>query len=75
MMERPSDMLDVAAELTQLEIESKLAEHKHRAKQQELIHKGFCYYCREPQPKLNFCDEDCRDDYEFEMKRRKANGI
>lgn len=75
MMERPSDILDTAADLTQREIESKLEEHRLRAAESSLKFNGFCYYCKHPLKESNFCDEDCRDDYEYEQKRKKANGV
>jgi hypothetical protein len=36
---------------------------------------GICLYCGSTvdEPKL-FCDEDCRQDYEFEQKMKKING-
>lgn len=40
-----------------------------------LIAVGFCHYCGEGilSGRL-FCDVDCRDDYQHEQARRKANG-
>ena len=39
---------------------------------------GSCYNCGEvfgdDEQSLRFCDEDCRDDYEHRMTRRRLNG-
>jgi RNA polymerase-binding transcription factor DksA len=39
---------------------------------------GTCYNCGEvfgdDEQSLRFCDEDCRDDYEHRMTRRRVNG-
>lgn len=71
MFERPSDMLDCAADVTQRETEARIqvALSDQRSK---LPRKGACYNCDEEVEDL-FCDEDCRDDYEWREERRKAN--
>lgn len=38
---------------------------------------GKCYNCDEPFEEgsgLRFCDEDCRDDYDHRVTRRRVNG-
>lgn len=76
MLDRPSDILDCAAELTQREIEAQLAAHRQRARGTQIKPKGFCYNCDEPlSPEQLFCDSDCRDDYQHIQERRKANGL
>ena len=74
MMDKPSDILDVASSQTQKELESILKAHRERS-EPNMTPKGTCYYCDEPNNKqLVFCDEYCRDDYDYDKQRRKANG-
>ncbi len=76
MMERSSDVLDIAADLAERERVSRLEEHKARAAEQILKPKGSCHYCDEPlEDDLVFCDEFCVGDYEYVSRRKKANGI
>lgn len=71
MFERPSDVLDFAAEITQRDIESRLEEHKARAALTKIVPKGYCHNCDE---KLGedetFCDNFCVEDYEWRTKRK-----
>lgn len=74
MMEKPSDILDVASDQTQRERDSIIAAHLAR-KEQSLTPKGQCHFCEETTGvDLVFCDEFCRDDYQYIEKRKKANG-
>jgi hypothetical protein len=34
---------------------------------------GFCHWCEAPVTHL-FCDEHCRDDWQFAQDRKKING-
>lgn len=70
MFERPSDVLDFAAELTQREIDSRLAEHKARAEAHKIAPKGYCHNCDEKLEEENatFCDSYCVEDYEWRTK-------
>lgn len=70
MIDRPSDVLDFAAELTQREIDSCLAEHKARAEANKIRPKGYCHNCDEKLEKgETFCDSYCVEDYEWRTKR------
>jgi hypothetical protein len=71
MFERPSDVLDFAAELTQREIDSRLAEHKARAEVNKIVPKGYCHNCDEElEGSETFCDSFCVEDYEWRTKRK-----
>ena len=75
MIERPSDLLDIAAETAQRVLDAQLEAHRQRT-EVVLRPKGMCYNCDEEfeQGNKTFCDTDCRDDYEYREDRRKANG-
>lgn len=76
MLDRPSDILDYAAELAQREVEARLEAHRDRAKESKIEPKGSCYNCDEPLDQGHlFCDSDCRDDYQHIQERRKVNGL
>lgn len=63
-----SDIADNANDLTQLEI-SRILENREPEK---AAYYKLCRYCKEPTPDGHaFCDEDCRDDFEKEMKLSK----
>lgn len=64
--------MDYASEITQRETEARIAAVRE-AQEQHLRNKGACYNCDELIEEL-FCDEDCRDDYEWREERRRANG-
>lgn len=73
-MMNSSDILDVAAERTQREIDSLIAEHRAR-KTKIRSPKGSCYSCDEPlEHDKTFCDTYCRDDFQYLEERKKANG-
>lgn len=69
MFERKPDILDAAADYQEGMIQAGISAIKADSK---LEAKGVCYNCDEPVSGL-FCDSDCRDDYEYREKRRKAN--
>lgn len=74
MMEKPSDILDVASNQTQKELESLITAHLARA-QKQLPLRGTCYNCdEEVGENLLFCDEFCRDDYQYREERKRING-
>jgi hypothetical protein len=68
-----SDILDQAAELEQLERDTIIQNHRNKAAI-KLPRTGFCYNCAEPTTEL-FCDSDCRDDYDYRLKRQQANRV
>lgn len=75
MLERPSDYLDAAADLTELERVSRIAEHLARTAAKALQPKGACHFCDEPvETGEIFCDEYCAEDHEYIEKRKAANG-
>lgn len=46
-----------------------------RAQQDRLKPTGKCHWCDEPVDTARpFCDVDCRDDYEQDLKRQKIKG-
>lgn len=46
-----------------------------RAQQNRLEPTGRCHWCDEPvDTPRSFCDVDCRDDYEQDLKRQKIKG-
>lgn len=70
MFERPSDILDFAADLTQRETDARIAEHLARVEAQKLKVTGLCYNCDEElEAGLTFCDADCQEDYEKRERR------
>lgn len=74
LLEQPADILDVA---TQAEIRATEAavQAALQATEKNLPATGLCHYCHEPVvADSRFCDEFCRDDYEYLKERRKANG-
>lgn len=72
--EHLADAVDRAA----LEAERDIAQALERAKAgaaKPLPYIGRCYNCSEPLPdQLRFCDEFCREDYDYREARRKVNG-
>ena len=36
--------------------------------------KGFCYWCEEPTAAA-FCCGDCRDEWEYDRERKRAQGL
>lgn len=71
MIEKTSDILDAASQRSQQELDSILAAHKAR-KDTSMQPKGSCHFCDEPTDLL-FCDEYCRDDYQYIEKRKQIN--
>ena len=74
MLNKLSDPLDFATELAERERAFLVAEQLKKT-ENILAIKGYCYNCDEKlEAGLRFCDEDCRDDYDWMVKRGKANG-
>lgn len=75
MIERPSDLLDVASETAQRVLDAQIEAHRQRS-EVGLRPIGRCYNCDEEfeQGNKTFCDTDCRDDYEYRVERRRVNG-
>ncbi len=72
-----ADPIDMAAHEQQLALDAALK--AALSKQQPTLKAvGTCYNCGEvfgdDEQTLRFCDEDCRDDYEHRMARRRVNG-
>lgn len=74
MIERSSDILDVAANLAETERAARIEEHLARTASMALKPKGVCHYCEEKTTEI-FCDAWCAEDYEYTEKRKKANGV
>lgn len=53
---------DTAMRNTQASIDAARAQAK-------IVHGNHCKYCGERTKQRNFCDADCRDDYEYEQRR------
>lgn len=74
MINKSSDILDQAADLAERERTYLLEEHLRRVEKSAIKPNGQCYNCEETLKEGEiFCDIDCRDDYEYVMKRRKVN--
>lgn len=74
MMEKSSDILDIASGQTQRELDDIIAAHLART-EKYIKPKGTCHFCDEKVPAaMTFCDEFCRDDYQYIEERKKANG-
>lgn len=72
---RNADPADEATEAAAENLERSIAQALNNAPP-PLPAKGSCYYCSEPlDGGLRFCDEYCREDYDYMMTRRKVNGI
>lgn len=71
MKERHSDICDQADELIQMSISRKISEIRS---EKALQATGKCLNCDEQVESGLFCDPDCRDDYDFRLKRGKVNG-
>lgn len=66
------DVLDVASDnseaWTASAVDNVLGSARH------LKPKGICHNCADPiETGMRFCDEDCRDDYEWRQQREEAN--
>jgi len=61
-----ADIIDEANELEQLQITAALASRK----KETMTFIGRCHYCDDPLLNGHFCDKDCRDDFERELKLR-----
>lgn len=63
------EIIDEANALTELQLSVALSNRK----QEPVLRNGFCNYCGSPVPVDHaFCDSDCHDDYEYELKRAKC---
>lgn len=51
-------------------------ERAKNANGKRLVFTGFCHNCQDPvdEPQ-RFCDADCRSDYDYVQKRKRANGL
>ena len=71
MHEKLTDPLDQAAELIEDNINRQLQNIKSKNPLQET---GYCLNCSEALEQGFFCDKDCRDDYDYILKRNEVNG-
>jgi hypothetical protein len=73
---RSADIIDQASEQAEAALEAALAAARTIAANYPTLRaKGFCHYCDEPVgAKEKFCDEHCRDDYDYLQARSRANG-
>ena len=68
-----SDLIDQANLITQQLTDAYVAHA--RAQNATLPHTGECYNCGDPTPaSVNFCDADCRDDWQLRTDPQKRNG-
>lgn len=73
--ERHADPIDKASAIAEESLRLAIEEAKANAPR-PLLANGTCYYCSESlEQGHRFCDEFCREDYDYMMTRRKANGI
>ena len=64
------ELIDQAQEIEHLHREQLIK--KQLKKYSKLVNKLSCYNCLEPLTSgLNFCDADCRDDYDHRVSRGK----
>lgn len=74
MLQQNSDALDVASE-NQLAANEAAIKVALASVERPLPAIGRCHNCSEPLPAgEKFCDEFCRDDYDYIQQRRRANG-
>lgn len=68
------ETFDLASELEQKHTEAAIAAVRSKAGAPTMPYNGVCYYCEEhvPSPRV-FCDAQCRDDWEYERARLRAN--
>lgn len=74
--EKFADPMDRATAEQERELEFALRRQREAAAvTSPLAPKGFCHDCEEPVAAgLRFCDDTCRDSYEYLQKRKRANG-
>ena len=67
------ELIDLAQALEATQREQALS--RQRKKYTALKDTKQCYNCQEPlNSGLRFCDSDCRDDFDYRVKRGKTNG-
>lgn len=69
-----SEDVDLANANYQLVVDSQIQQIRKSKAESPLPFKGKCYYCDEVLEEGCFCDDDCRDDYEFLKKMERING-
>lgn len=68
-----SDIVDRANREADLHLQTAI-EATLNKRDLSLPYRGSCYYCNESTPSpLRFCDDFCRDDYEYLESRKAAN--
>lgn len=69
-----SCILDKASEYEQKMLSAALQNQLAKGAVRQVAPKGFCYNCGEQLVgEAVFCDDDCRDDYQYIQDRRKVN--
>ena len=71
-----ADEADQSVETQQLALERALHNQRTAAQHARMRPKGACHFCDEPvATQILFCDEDCRDDYDYEQQQRQRHFI
>lgn len=65
------DEIDLGSELAELQTELSIERVRRQAAKGGLVFKGQCYNpsCEEPLKDRNFCNAQCRDEYDQFIKR------
>lgn len=66
----PADMADIAQDFTEAALESSLQKRKTLT----VPFSGFCLACGESVGERRYCDSDCRETHEQEMRRKTRLG-
>jgi len=71
-----SDVADQASQFEEAFTQRSIDAVVRQAAGHNLPFKGFCHNCSDPveEPK-RFCDADCREDWDYVQKRKRANGL
>lgn len=73
MQFKPADSIDAANDRAEAERQAIIQAHQSQAKR-VLAYKATCHYCNTfIAPPKRFCDDECRDEYDYEQNRRKVN--
>lgn len=66
-----ADIGDESVALEELALKTAITNHANRPREGSRPYTGFCVYCNEPLPKpKRFCDDDCKEDQQYEEERR-----
>ena len=68
-----ADQIDQANDRAEAERQAMIEAQKEKHGK-TLAYKGACHYCGTLiAPPKRFCDNECRDEYDYEQTRRQAN--